>query len=105
MYKQTTVTGATAGAIVQLGFVPEKIVITERVSMNQTVWLATNPADAILTTASTGVRTAVGAAPVTLIDGSDKTNYTTSSFGFMIPATTLANSLVAEIEAYRQDQV
>ena len=104
MYKQTTATGATAGTVVELGFVPEKIVITERVSRVQTVWLATNPADAVQTAAA-GTRTLLGSAPVTLIDGSDKTNNVDSSFGFVIPATTLADGLVAEIEAYRQDQV
>lgn len=97
-----------AELVVECGFVPDKIVITNQTTLITLQWNKNLESGDYYQIVAAGDRTLVSSGGPTLIDGSDKTNYTTSSFGFVLPVITNINDTTGElldIEVYREDQV
>jgi len=104
---QKTCTTATAasGMVVELGFVPDRVTIRNRTTLYSLEWTQNTDTHGYVTT-STGSVTYVSAAALTLIDGSDKVNYTDYSYGFLIPVITDlqdASGEILDITAERSD--
>lgn len=116
MYKQfkhtiTAAEAAGADVIIEVGFIPSRIVVKNRTSDYSLDWNSSMASDEYWqTVGSTGVDTFedTGTATFNLIDGSDKTNNTDKSFGFYLPGN-LANITdaqeVLDIFVYREDGV
>ena len=116
MQKQTTHTitaGEAAGTdsiVIELGFVPNKIVVRNRTSDYSLEWNDSMAADEYYQFTDGGVQTFedTGTDTVTVIDGSDKTNNITTSFGVILTGNiaNLTNAQeVLDICAIRDDQV
>jgi len=116
MYKQiqhTITAGEAAGTadiIIELGFVPDRMVIRNQTNDYSFEWNGNLAADEYYQFLADGTQTFedTGADTFTVIDGSDKTSNLTSSFG-MIIAGAIANLSDAEevldIYVYREDGV
>ena len=101
-----TVAANTTAEIVELGFVPSKIRITNRTSLATLEWNENLPAGYWYKTVAAGTRTLVTSAGPTVLDGSDKTNNLETSFGFNLPTQADINDTLGEIldiEASRDD--
>lgn len=107
MQKQVELTCPdNAASTVELGFVPDRIVATNRTSKYTLEWNKNLASGYYYQITDQGVRTLVTSGGPTLVDGSDKTNYITNSFGFVFPV--IANiqdtlSEVVDIVAFRDD--
>jgi hypothetical protein len=96
-FTQTCLSGASDYAtVIELGFVPSRVTVTNRTELNKVIWTADTDTKGYFIT-DQGVTTFVSAVALTLIDGSDKVNYTTSSFGFLLPKITDLNDTAGEI--------
>lgn len=116
MYKQTTHTitasqaAGTTNILVELGFVPDKIVIRNRTSDYSVEWNDSMPSDEYYLFGADGAQSYenTGTATFVVVDGSDKTNYVTTSFGIVITGniTNLTDAEeVLDIYASREDGV
>lgn len=109
MQKQTTLTCPdNAATNVELGFVPDKLIITNRTTKYTLEWNSNLTAGYYYQITDQGVKTLVTSGGPTVIDGSDKTNYVTSSFGFLFPViANIQDTLneVLDISAIRNDDV
>ena len=108
MYKQTTFDGTSAAIVVELGFVPNKLIITNIDTGYQLEWSDKFTAGEFVVIDADGTRTkTTSGTPITLIDGSDKTNNTDKSFGFILGAYANINDTTEHlvVEAFREDQV
>jgi hypothetical protein len=97
-----------AALVVECGFVPDKIVLTNQTTLITLEWNTNLESGDYYKIIADGTRTLETSGGPTLIDGSDKTNYVTSSFGFVLPAIADINDTLNElldIEVYREDQV
>jgi len=97
MQKQSTLTSDGSSAVVELGFVPDKLVITNRTTLNTLEWNANLPAANYYWVVAAGIRTLLTSGGPTLVDGSDKSTNLNKSFGFVLPAITGLNDVASEI--------
>ena len=109
MYTQKTFSSTNAAITVELGFVPDKIVIQNVDTRVKLEWSDLMTSGEFVKTVAAGTRTLETASlPITLIDGSDKTNNVSSSFGFVLGTYADINDAADEhiiVEAYREDVV
>jgi len=108
MFKQVTKTGTNADIVVELGFIPDKIVVENVDTRVKLEWSNLMTSGEFIKTVAAGTRTLeTSGLPITLIDGSDKTNNVTSSFGFILGAYVDVNDAAEQliIEAFREDKV
>lgn len=116
MYKQTTHTitsGEAAGTTdiaIELGFVPDRVVVRNRTSDYTFEWNDSMAADEYYQFTDGGVQSFedTGTDTFTVIDGSDKTNYVETSFGIVLKGnvTNFTDATeVLDIYAYREDGV
>ena len=108
MQKQVklTVAANATDEVVELGFVPDRIVAINRTSLYTVEWNKNLADDTFYEITDAGARTLESAALVTLIDGSDKTNNITSSFGFIFKTRANVQDTLGEIVdivAFRDD--
>lgn len=97
-----------AALVVEVGFVPDKIVVTNRTTLVTLEWNVNLDSGNYYQIVAAGNRTLVASGGPTLIDGSDKTNYVSSSFGFVLPVIANINDTlneVLDIEVYREGDV
>ena len=111
MFTQKTIASTNAVIVVELGFVPTKIVVENVDTRVKLEWSSLMTAGEFIKTVAAGTRTLeTSALPITIIDGSDKTNYVSKSYGFVLGTYADINDGTATgehliIEAYREDQV
>jgi hypothetical protein len=112
----TTTDGSTMLAVIQLGFVPDKVTIVNRTTCVSIVWYKSTPAYVYLIGAD-GAVSRTNSYTLTAVDGSDKvTTYPSGptgyqslmnySYGFILPVITDVNdtgSEVLDITAERSD--
>jgi hypothetical protein len=105
MQVQKQVTATNAEMVIELGFIPSKLIITNRTSLATLEWNSNLPAGNFYKIAAAGTRTLVTSGGPTLLDGSDKTNNITSSFGVILPVLADFNDAaeILDIEAIRDD--
>ena len=104
-FTKTCVSGTTFVQAVELGFVPDRVTIRNQTQLTTLVWTADTDTKAYITTA-TGSTSFDSVGAITVIDGSDKTNYTSYSYGFLLPAAATINDThgeVLDITASRND--
>jgi len=116
MYKQIkhTITASQAAGttdiLLELGFVPDRIVIRNRTNDFSFEWNDSMPSDEYYQFLADGAQTYedTAVATFTVVDGSDKTNNVSTSFGIVITGN-IANLSDAEeildIYVYREDGV
>ncbi len=94
---------------VQLGFVPDKLLIRNRVSLYSVEWNRNLAEGEFYLITNAGVRTLVTTStPISIVDGSDKTNNINMSFGIVLGTYANINDTVDEpldVEATREDGV
>ncbi len=124
MQKQTTYTvtagvaAATYDAVVELGFVPTRLILTNRTTLNKLEWNDNLPSgDYYWDIGSSGIRTLVTSGGPEVIDGSDKNGpYSTPgdattktvSYGFSLAKLTglvETEGHILDITAIRDDEV
>lgn len=116
MYKQIKRTltadeaAGTVNVIVELGFVPDRIVIRNRTSDFTLEWNSSMAADEYYKFIANGTQSFedTGTDTFTVIDGSDKTNNTSLSFGFILLgglADVTDAQEVLDIYVFREDGV
>lgn len=108
MQKQVklTVAANSTDEVVELGFVPDRIVAVNRTTLYKVEWNKNLEADTFYETTNTGTTTLEAADLVDVIDGSDKTNNITSSFGFIFKTRANVQDTLGEIldiVAFRDD--
>jgi hypothetical protein len=86
-----------AELVVEVGFVPDRIVITNRTTLITLEWNENLDSGDYYKIIADGTRTLETSGGPTLIDGSDKTNYTGYSFGFVLPVIANINDTTDEI--------
>lgn len=106
MQVQKQVTATNAEMVIELGFVPSKLIINNRGNLFTLEWNKNLTAGYFYKVTDQGVRTLVTSGGPTLLDGSDKTNNIASSFGVILPVLADFNDAgveVLDIEAIRDD--
>jgi hypothetical protein len=103
LISQACLSGASDYATAfEVGFVPERVTVINRTTFAELQWtkntIVTQPAS-FLKRLSGGLvtHTLLSANGLTVIDGSDKTNYVTQSFGFLLPKIVDLNDTAGEI--------
>jgi len=83
----------------EVGFVPERVTIINQTTFSELQWTKNTATKSFLKRLSGGLvtHTLLSANGLTVIDGSDKTNYVTQSFGFLLPKITDLNDTAGEI--------
>jgi len=96
-FVQETATNAIMN--IELGFIPSKVVITNRTSLARLEWNENLPAGNFYKTVAAGTRTLETSGGITLIDGSDKES--ALGQGFVIPVLADINDAaeILDIEA------
>ena len=97
MQKQSQFTATGASAVVELGFVPDRLIIKNRTSLAEIEWNANLDAGYYYKRVAAGTLTLETSGGPTLIDGSDKTNNLDKSFGVVLPAIVDINDTASEI--------
>ena len=88
--------GDTKAAVIQLGFVPTRVTIKNRTALASLEW--TDNTDTFgYKTITDGTMSFLSACALTVIDGSDKQNYTSYSYGFLMPEIADINDTAGEI--------
>ena len=99
----------TSAAVIEVGFVPNRIVIINRTQLTKYEWNENLTSGHFYKRVAAGDLTKPTAGGPTLIDGSDKTNNVDVSFGFSIPGAlatyTDTENDVLDITVFRDDQV
>lgn len=106
MQVQKKVTATGAEQVVELGFVPSKLVIINRSSLAEIVWTSELPIANYYKQVAAGTRTLVTSGGPLVVDGSDKTANLNKSFGFKLPAIADINDTngeILDVEAIRDD--
>lgn len=99
---QACLSGASDFAtVIELGFVPTKLSVYNATTGAKLDWVTGMTTKSVVTKLSGTVLvggTCLSAnGTITVIDGSDKVNYVTSSFGFLLPKITDLNDTAGEI--------
>ena len=108
--QHTCLSGASDFAtVMELGFVPNRITVRNRTTLAALEWTENTDDKSYFYGVSGSVSlkpTFLSANGITVIDGSDKTNYVSSSYGFLLPKITDLNDTadeVLDITAERDD--
>lgn len=105
MMKQLQTTATNAIMDIELGFIPTRVVITNRTSLATLEWNENLPAGNFYKVVAAGTRTLETSGGITLIDGSDKSDNLDKSFGFVLPVIADINDAaeILDIEVHRNE--
>lgn len=100
LIKHTCLSGASDFLTAfEIGFVPERVTARNRTTGFELEWTTNTDTKSYVKRLSGGLTqvTFLSANGLTIVDGSDKTSYTTQSFGFLLPKITDLNDTAGEI--------